>query len=593
MFLMASAYLAERKHMNDAQVKSLLRCAIGFAVATQMLLAQGILGTNLIVNGDAETGTAANAINSPVTSIPGWTRTGSVNVIPYDLSGLILLKNPAPQSHGFQYFVTYSTANGDNAVLTQDIDVSSAAALINNSTVKFTASAYLGTANGAGTAAPARMLVSFKNGSGQTFSSATVGPLGFPGSGLSLQQQVGIVPSGTTRITVTLTLDSYNPNAAAHGYGAADNLSLVLNQLSTSPGMVLGTNLIPNGDAEAGPGTASSSTAPYLPGWSSSNAASVATYGGSGWIGLTDPGPANRGVNLFCGGASGAASYQDIDVSAAMSLIDSSQVKYNVSAWVGGTYAIGPPALTYMFFDWSGKPLAATGQIGGTTNHPSPGMVEVAASGTLPAGTRRVHIALTFSSTNSMADNVAFVLSAPGGPPVVTPAGILSASAFGGFAAIAPGSWVEIYGTNLAASTTTWSGDDFKNGVAPTSLGGVSVSVGGKAAFLDYVSPGQVNALVASDTPSGAMPVVVTNANGVSEQFWLIVNPTQPGLLAPSTFQIGGKQYVAGILPDGTFALPQNAITGVASRPAKAGENGNFLWRWIWSGNRRLHGRQP
>ena len=102
--------------MNGSQAKSLLRCAISFAIAAQTLLAQGILGTNLIVNGDAEAGSAANTINSPVTSIPGWTRTGSVNVIPYDLPNLILLKNPAPQSHGFQYFVTYSTANGPAAM---------------------------------------------------------------------------------------------------------------------------------------------------------------------------------------------------------------------------------------------------------------------------------------------------------------------------------------------------------------------------------------------------------------------------------------------------------------------------------------------
>jgi uncharacterized protein (TIGR03437 family) len=42
--------------------------------------------------------------------------------------------------------------------------------------------------------------------------------------------------------------------------------------------------------------------------------------------------------------------------------------------------------------------------------------------------------------------------------------------------------------------------------------------------------------------------------------------------LAPSSFIVGGKQYLAALFTDGTFALPANAIPGVASRPAKASD---------------------
>jgi uncharacterized protein (TIGR03437 family) len=35
---------------------------------------------------------------------------------------------------------------------------------------------------------------------------------------------------------------------------------------------------------------------------------------------------------------------------------------------------------------------------------------------------------------------------------------------------------------------------------------------------------------------------------------------------------IGGKQYVAAFNPDGTFALPTNAIVGVSSNPATPGQ---------------------
>src|SRR5437016_767132 len=38
---------------------------------------------------------------------------------------------------------------------------------------------------------------------------------------------------------------------------------------------------------------------------------------------------------------------------------------------------------------------------------------------------------------------------------------ILSASAFGGFATVAPGSWMELYGCGLSGSTRQWGGNDF------------------------------------------------------------------------------------------------------------------------------------
>jgi uncharacterized protein (TIGR03437 family) len=51
------------------------------------------------------------------------------------------------------------------------------------------------------------------------------------------------------------------------------------------------------------------------------------------------------------------------------------------------------------------------------------------------------------------------------------------------------------------------------------------------------------------------------------------VDQTQPGLLAPSNFIGGGKQYVAALFSDGqTFALPTNAVPGVPSRPAMPGD---------------------
>ncbi len=157
-----------------------------------------------------------------------------------------------------------------------------------------------------------------------------------------------------------------------------------------------------------------------------------------------------------------------------------------------------------------------------------------------------------------------------GSTPTVNSA--IGAGGFGAFAAIAPATWVEIYGTNLSSTMRGWAGSDFSGVNAPTSLDGVKVTIGGKAAFIDYVSPGQVNAQVPSDVPTGSAQVIVTNANGASAAYTITVNALQPGLLAPASFLVGGKQYVVAQFLDGTFVMPLNAIPGVPSRQARPGE---------------------
>jgi hypothetical protein len=57
--------------------------------------------------------------------------------------------------------------------------------------------------------------------------------------------------------------------------------------------------------------------------------------------------------------------------------------------------------------------------------------------------------------------------------PAITSGGGVSASAFGEFASAAPGSWIEIYGTNLAGDTRPWQTSDFNGVNAPTMLDGL------------------------------------------------------------------------------------------------------------------------
>jgi len=157
--------------------------------------------------------------------------------------------------------------------------------------------------------------------------------------------------------------------------------------------------------------------------------------------------------------------------------------------------------------------------------------------------------------------------------PVVSAGGVLTAAGFGGFTAVAPGSWIEIYGTGLGTTSRSWGGADFNGVNAPTLLDGASVRIGGQAAFVAYVSPGQINAQVPSNVPAGTQAVTVTTGVGTSVPVNVQVNAAQPGLNAPAVFRVGGRQYVAALFPDNvTFVMPVGAVAGVPSRAARVGE---------------------
>ena len=148
---------------------------------------------------------------------------------------------------------------------------------------------------------------------------------------------------------------------------------------------------------------------------------------------------------------------------------------------------------------------------------------------------------------------------------------VIGASGFGAFPTAAPGSWVEIYGANLSGNSRSWALTDFNGNNAPTSLDGTTVTIAGKSAFIDYISPNQINALLPSDTPTGAQQLLIAGTGG-TVPYSLTVNPVQPGFLAPLNFKIGAVQYAVAVFPDGAFALPIGAIPGVNSRPAKPGD---------------------
>ncbi len=157
----------------------------------------------------------------------------------------------------------------------------------------------------------------------------------------------------------------------------------------------------------------------------------------------------------------------------------------------------------------------------------------------------------------------------PSGPPSIN--NVYSAGAFGLFTAATAGSWIEIYGTNLGPTPAyTWAGSDFSGNNAPAALQQVTVTVNGIKAFLDYVSPTQVNAQVPGGVGTGNASVVLTTTQGSSAPYTLPLNSLEPGLLTTDAFNIGGKQYVAALHSNGTFVVPTTAPS--LGTPAKPGE---------------------
>jgi len=149
-------------------------------------------------------------------------------------------------------------------------------------------------------------------------------------------------------------------------------------------------------------------------------------------------------------------------------------------------------------------------------------------------------------------------------PPVIT----LVANAEGESPTIAPNTWVEIKGSNLAPAgdSRIWQGSDFVNGQMPAALDGVSVTVNGKSAFVYYISPTQVNILTPPDAMTGSVQVVVTN-NGTASAAYT----AQAQALSPSFFVFNGGPYVAATHADGSFLGPAGLYAGLTT-PAKPGE---------------------
>ncbi len=189
---------------------------------------------------------------------------------------------------------------------------------------------------------------------------------------------------------------------------------------------------------------------------------------------------------------------------------------------------------------------------------------------TVPAGIGG-QVPVSISSAGAVSQTGVTMMLAPlsgGGTPTIT-----SIDTAGGFPTIAQNGWIEIKGSNLAPSSVgtgvLWSSaPDFAFGQMPTELNGVSATVDGKAAFIYFVSPAQINVLAPLDSTTGPVQVVVSN-NGVPSAAFTITEKAA----APSFLLFGATKYIVATHTNYSLAGPASlSAPGYPFTPVAPGE---------------------
>jgi uncharacterized protein (TIGR03437 family) len=148
-------------------------------------------------------------------------------------------------------------------------------------------------------------------------------------------------------------------------------------------------------------------------------------------------------------------------------------------------------------------------------------------------------------------------------------------------AGIAQNTWTEIHGTGLVPSTTSASGvlwstaSSFLQGLMPTQLNGISVTVDGKPAYIYFLcsaatdpscATDQINVLTPLDATVGKVNIVVTN-NGTSSPPFAATMQT----VVPSFLLFSAQGFIAATHSNYTLIGPPTLYPG-ASTPAAPGE---------------------
>jgi uncharacterized protein (TIGR03437 family) len=138
-------------------------------------------------------------------------------------------------------------------------------------------------------------------------------------------------------------------------------------------------------------------------------------------------------------------------------------------------------------------------------------------------------------------------LAANATAPMIADGGVVSAASFAPHSAIAPGSFVSIFGSNLATglkSSTSYP--------LATSLAGTQVTLGGETLPLQFVSAGQINVLIPYDVPTNTTQQLQVTQNGEASLSQMVfVAAAQPAVFTQDQSGTGAGVVVV-IKPDGS-----------------------------------------
>ena len=273
----------------------------------------------------------------------------------------------------------------------------------------------------------------------------------------------------------------------------------------------------------------------------------ITTFAGTGTAGYSgDGGPATSaklGLNL-------TAAFQGVAVDSA-----------------GNVYIADPknnrirmvnPAGIISTFAGNGTPFA-TGSLGNGDGGPPASASVMTPYGVKVDSAGNVYIADTGHGSIRKVTGAA---TTGGSGPTISANGVVNGASFQ--PGIVANSWVTIQGAGLAPKTDDWS-NSIVNGALPVSLDGVSVTMGGKAAYVYYISPGQLNVL-APDVPAGPITVTVTTGAGTSAAF-----ASTASAYGPAFFVWPGNQVVA-TRTDYSYAVKAGTFAGTTTVAAKPGD---------------------
>jgi hypothetical protein len=191
-----------------------------------------LFGSNLIVNGNAESGPGStDGSTQPIPNAPGWAVTGNFLINHYNIAGgFPLTSDPGSPTRANNYF-----CGGDNnasSTAAQSINVAAGTASIDAAGVAYNLSGWLGGFSNQDD--NATLTVTFRNAGAAAIGTASIGPVKSTdranATGMLFRSTSGFVPVGTRTIDVVLQMTR---DSGSFNDGYADDLSLVLSTFNS------------------------------------------------------------------------------------------------------------------------------------------------------------------------------------------------------------------------------------------------------------------------------------------------------------------------------------------------------------------------